>query len=112
MSLLRVGYLKIPRSRTDTNNITKGGGGDGEETDVDGCPPEPAGFKNSEVMLNNNIVALQNAMIIPIPGWLLETDTDTNNITKGGKNNKRKHRNKSTRKKRKYKNKLTRQRRK
>ena len=95
MSLLRVGYLKIPR-------IQKGG--------AIACPSEPAGFKKSEVMLDNNIDELQNAMTIHTPDWLHKTDT--NNITKGGKNNKRKHRNKSTRKKRKNKNKLTRQRRK
>lgn len=101
MSLLRVGYLKLPRSRTNAT-IQQGG--------AIACPAEPDGFKNSQVMLDNNTDELQKAMTIRTPYWLHKTDT--NNITKGGKNNKRKHRNKSTRKKIKHKNKLTRHRRK
>lgn len=96
MSLLRVGYLK---SAPVIFNTTQQGG-------AIACPVEPEGFEKSEVKLDNNTKGLEEAMNIPIPPWLKNT------ATKGGKSNKRKHRNKSTRKKIKHKNKLTRHRRK
>jgi hypothetical protein len=96
MSLLRVGYLK---SAPVIFNTTQQGG-------AIACPVEPEGFEKSEVKLDNNTKGLEEAMNIPIPPWLKNT------ATKGGKSNKRKYRNKSTRKKIKHKNKLTRHRRK